>query len=1013
MAVNPQKFLPSGKTGGALVKASKNLVKSSTIISLSENSIKNIGVIKVKVIEVESILKGTLALQKKQLDNKKRASSQSRREKIESNLETKPKAEKGDVKIPKVPGMGFLDWVKNFIGKIILGYFAVRMIDHLPKLIPFVKVIGGAADFIINLGGKILDGLVTFIDWGYKAYDATRGFVKNLFGKDGAKQFDQLAGLLNQFLNLVIIAGMVSAGSGGGGGSGRGGGGARTRPGQGGRPRVTTSGGGRAGGIDLRNPFRQRPQITTGRGGAPSFRLPGSGARVTTGGGRGGFGIGRFFSGLKIPKLPSGLTRVMGAASKSLGVITLIPLVFDVVGAIREGRYKDAARIIISGGLSMVVFELVLGTSGAAAVAEAVLSGGTLTPAAIATLIGGTALATGASVGTSAGSDILLKKLGLEDKPKGMAGGGITRGGKIQGYTRRTISTSKKGKYKRLITQKPGEVEISPGSDVGGEEKLFGLFPKPKLPGFMNPFGVIEKGGKELGKSDFFGPILAITAKILLGQKPSQSDYKNVGLGINLLISKGLQDGKLKGGVAAAFAEGGLVDPQTFAAISDGGDISDWVSASFKDATESNAQKTLREIQENLRLKREGNGTGTKPTSEGDVPTGTGSLTGNTNAEKVFNYLIGYGFTEQAAAGVIGNLMQESGVNPRSHQGGGGPGRGIMQWGTGAGSGGRWDALVAWASSSGKDPWTLDTQVEWMMKEMRSYGTLNRLKGLTNVRSATDIFEKEMEAAGTPMMENRYRFAADALASFGKGRAGGGNFTGGGLGSGYGSGGVKIAGDLGDYLKANRSQIGITGSIHQHPRHPGQFRRSYFSYHNLNRALDIGGYGPNHPSSGGRDEQAPVIRALLDWNKRNGYTPVEIIHGSPTFRGLGTYESSPNAAHANHVHVAYKKGGETLGYPHLASIAENGPEIVIDNDSAYSSPEVKNMLLAINQATGYKGVMKAIQQYAPYDALAPQMIFIPESSGGGYDGDQGESAVSVLISGEEGSNPMDVLYKGG
>jgi murein DD-endopeptidase MepM/ murein hydrolase activator NlpD len=146
-------------------------------------------------------------------------------------------------------------------------------------------------------------------------------------------------------------------------------------------------------------------------------------------------------------------------------------------------------------------------------------------------------------------------------------------------------------------------------------------------------------------------------------------------------------------------------------------------------------------------------------------------LGGGSNAEKVYKHLIGSGFTPQASAGVIGNLMQETGggtfnINPQSRQKGG-PGRGILQWGTGKGSGERWDALSAWAKKSGKDPWTLETQVEWMMKEMKDRGTLNRLKGIKDTRKATLLFEKEMEAAGTPMMENRYRYADKALATFG------------------------------------------------------------------------------------------------------------------------------------------------------------------------------------------------------------------------------------------------------
>ena len=169
------------------------------------------------------------------------------------------------------------------------------------------------------------------------------------------------------------------------------------------------------------------------------------------------------------------------------------------------------------------------------------------------------------------------------------AGGGVTRGGKQQGGVKRTF---RKGKYKRKLSpRKPSDVDFEPGADVGGENKIFGLFPKPPSPDFANPFGIIEDAGKELGKSDYFGPILAITSKIILGQKPNSKDYENVGLGINLLVAKGINEGKLKGGLAAAFAEGGLVDPKSLSAISEGGDISQWVAASFKDATETNAQK--------------------------------------------------------------------------------------------------------------------------------------------------------------------------------------------------------------------------------------------------------------------------------------------------------------------------------------------------------------------------------------------------------------------------------------
>ena len=121
MAINPQKFLPSSK-GGALAKVNKTIVSSSTPIFISEKSQKNISIIRVKVIEIDSILKGTIASQKKNLDERKRQDSRKRREDIETKLETKPKAETGTVKVPVKPRMGFLDFVKNFIGNVSWCY---------------------------------------------------------------------------------------------------------------------------------------------------------------------------------------------------------------------------------------------------------------------------------------------------------------------------------------------------------------------------------------------------------------------------------------------------------------------------------------------------------------------------------------------------------------------------------------------------------------------------------------------------------------------------------------------------------------------------------------------------------------------------------------------------------------------------------------------------------------------------------------------------------------------------
>src|SRR5262249_30905966 len=73
------------------------------------------------------------------------------------------------------------------------------------------------------------------------------------------------------------------------------------------------------------------------------------------------------------------------------------------------------------------------------------------------------------------------------------------------------------------------------------------------------------------------------------------------------------------------------------------------------------------------------------------------------NDEAAFLFFVGQGLTDIQAAGVVGNLDQESQMSPRSVQPNG-PGRGIAQWSVG----GRWDTsandnLLAFASARGAD----------------------------------------------------------------------------------------------------------------------------------------------------------------------------------------------------------------------------------------------------------------------------------------------------------------------
>lgn len=135
---------------------------------------------------------------------------------------------------------------------------------------------------------------------------------------------------------------------------------------------------------------------------------------------------------------------------------------------------------------------------------------------------------------------------------------------------------------------------------------------------------------------------------------------------------------------------------------------------------------------------------------------GGGVGVGGSNAESVWKGLKAQGFTDESAAGVLGNLQQESGVNPASKQGGGGPGRGIMQWTESQ----RWRSLTAWASSNGnKDPWALDTQFQFMIKEIHDYGIFDQLRAITNIEAAVLLFHNKMEGSADKSMATRNGYA--------------------------------------------------------------------------------------------------------------------------------------------------------------------------------------------------------------------------------------------------------------
>lgn len=144
------------------------------------------------------------------------------------------------------------------------------------------------------------------------------------------------------------------------------------------------------------------------------------------------------------------------------------------------------------------------------------------------------------------------------------------------------------------------------------------------------------------------------------------------------------------------------------------------------------------------------------------------------NEKTAFDYFVGKGLTKRQSAGIVGNLIVESGVDPTIKQSGGGPGRGIAQWGVG----GRWDHdsknnMVWYAAQHGVSQWSLGGQLGFTWYELTnfsSYGYAD-LKKATTISAATVAFERKFEGCGSCNESRRVSAATSVFNKYGGGNA--------------------------------------------------------------------------------------------------------------------------------------------------------------------------------------------------------------------------------------------------
>lgn len=616
-ALPPAKISPAKLLKGSPLIPTVKRISAKSVVD--DNRSLELGIVKRQVIQISDLIKTNTILKAKEEERKKKESEKKRFTEREEKLE-KPKEDKGDkIKLPSLPRLGFLDRIKKFLFNIFLGYISLRLLPYLPKLAGVVGTIVKVQDTVIDVSGKILNGLVSFVDKAYEVHDKTRKFLGNLGGENFTKAFDGFVGAMDKVITASIIAAIAFSEL-------------RDRsypddrgkkPGK--RPKVTTSRGGETGKPNIRNPLRQRPKVTTGKGG--KLRLP------------------------KGIKSRGGL----------LGLMFLIPDLIDSGMLVSQGRGKDGLRTLLSAVAGTVAgigaYSATIAGAGALGVTGVGL------PTAIALAIAGFAASSLAGNAAYNLADAALRKMGLVDKdpktnkPYQYAGGGsVTRGGKYTGPIKRTIRKTPPR------TLKVKSTEVKPGQSVGGKDKIKKIFPEVESKDQtknVNPLGYMKSSYKTASSTPGLGGLIGILMKAQLGERPSSADYQSAADGLTAWMQRTV-GGKTQRNIGA-FAEGGEVDVGMFG---NDANMKNVIAKALQDSVAPKVDDILNDLKKQLGLKGMIEQT---PTMPGQQPAGIAPAGGTLTMEQLVGIAKGAGFSDDNAVIAAAIAMAESGGNSNAH----------------------------------------------------------------------------------------------------------------------------------------------------------------------------------------------------------------------------------------------------------------------------------------------------------------------------------------------------------
>ena len=128
--IDPKKFLPARTTK----VSAANIVKREK----KEDESGELLVVHSKIIKIENLIKTNFKIEKDAANKKRIRTEKQKQQAKEDELEEQPKGDEKPGKKISLPRLSFLEKIKNFLFNMILGFVAIKLLPHLPKLLSII-----------------------------------------------------------------------------------------------------------------------------------------------------------------------------------------------------------------------------------------------------------------------------------------------------------------------------------------------------------------------------------------------------------------------------------------------------------------------------------------------------------------------------------------------------------------------------------------------------------------------------------------------------------------------------------------------------------------------------------------------------------------------------------------------------------------------------------------------------------------------------------------------------------